>query len=62
MIDSLLFSHSQKIPSFYIVRRTITTVEAILLNFSVVKLDLKYLVEFANWSSCMSSVYCHHLN
>lgn len=51
MIDSLLFSHPQKIPSFYLVKRTITTVEVIVLHLAAVELDLKYLVEFANCSS-----------
>lgn len=62
MIDSLLFSYPQKIPSFYLVKRTITTVEVIVLHLAAVKLDLKYLVEFANCSSWMNSVYCHCLN
>lgn len=53
MIDSLLFSHPQKLPSFYLVTRTITIVEVVLLCFTVVELDLKYLVEFANCSSWM---------
>lgn len=53
---------STKIPRFYLVMRTIAIVDVILLHSTVVELDLKYLLEFANCSSWMNSVYCRHLN